>query len=69
MSNNQNLWWGYLHINGSVQVKRYFDERDLDDAYESDFVDLVIHPFPADGRTDAIAKVHQKIESGQVISR
>lgn len=69
MSNNQNLWWGYLHINGSVQVKRYFDERDLDDAYESDFVDLVIQPFPADGRADALEKAHNKIESGQVISR
>ena len=23
-----NKWWGYIHINGSIQVKQYFDVQD-----------------------------------------
>lgn len=28
------LWWCYLHTNGHIQAKRYFDLRDLEDADE-----------------------------------
>lgn len=34
-------WWWYLHINGSIQVKRFYDKRDLDEARESPFVERV----------------------------
>jgi hypothetical protein len=49
-----NQWWGYRHVNGSVQVKRYFDLRDFDDAKESPFCEQVVGPFKADGREEAI---------------
>lgn len=55
-------WWGYLHINGNIQVKRYFDDRDLDDAYESDFVSTVFHPFKAAGREAAIKHIEGLLE-------
>lgn len=42
-------WWGYIHTNGSLQVKRYFDKRDLSEAEESPFVDTIYQPFEADG--------------------
>lgn len=48
------LWWGYIHNNGSIQVKRYFDARDLDDARGSPFVLSVYGPFEAEGRDSAI---------------
>ena len=32
------LWWGYEHTNGSLHTKRYFDERDIDEARQSPFV-------------------------------
>ena len=38
-------WWGYLHINGSIQVKPLLSESDVYDAYESPFVERVFHPF------------------------
>ena len=38
-------WYGYKHINGSLHVKRYSDERDLKEARESDFVDSVYGPW------------------------
>lgn len=47
-------WWGYVHENGSIQVKRYFDQQDIDDAIESPFVAKVFHPFEAESREDAI---------------
>lgn len=54
-------WWGYLHTNGSVQVKRYFDERDIDEALVSPFVSKVTQPFEAEGRSDAIKQASEKL--------
>ena len=47
-------WWGYIHVNGSIQVKRYFDKRDLEEAWESDFVYHVYGPFDAVDRDGAL---------------
>lgn len=50
-------WWGYIHENGSIQVKRFFSKEDLDDARSSPFVKKVFESFDADGREDAIQKI------------
>lgn len=47
-------WWGYLHTNGGVQVKRYFDNGDLVEAKKSPFVEKVCGPFMANDRDEAI---------------
>ena len=52
-----NKWWGYIHTNHSIQVKRYFDQRDLDEAQSSEFVAQVYGPFDAIDRTDAIKQI------------
>ena len=49
-----NKWWGYLHTNGSIQVKRYFDRRDLEEAEESPFVSSYCPPFDAENREEAL---------------
>lgn len=54
------MWWGYLHISGTIHVKRYFDDRDIDDAEESDFVKYIMGPYEAKGREDAITKFKNK---------
>lgn len=46
-------WWGYVHVTGSLHLKRFFDNQDLDDAYDSEFVDRVVSPFEANNRDDA----------------
>ena len=54
-------WWGYIHVNGSIHVKRYFSELDTDEAEDSPFVAQVIYPFKAYNREDAIIYVqHQQ---------
>lgn len=55
------LWWGYLHINGNIQVKRFFDQLDLDEAEESPFVERVTNIFEADGREEAIAIAKERL--------
>ena len=50
------LWWGYLHVNGSVHVKLFFDNRDLHEAHESPFVEAVCTPMPCKDLADALAK-------------
>ncbi len=58
--NNDLEWWGYKHINNSIQVKRYFSQLDLDEAHESPFVQRVFHPFKAKDRDDAL-KIIEKL--------
>ena len=48
------MWWGYLHINGSIQVKRFFDQLDIDDAEKSPFVEKITSVFEASNRDEAI---------------
>lgn len=52
-------WWGYLHSNGSIQVKRWFgDHKDYtEDCYGNDFVVQVVPPFEADSRESAISHI------------
>ncbi len=60
MSSEPLQWWGYKHINGSLQAKRYWgDPRDISEAKESDFVERVVGPFEAVDRADALSKVEQ----------
>lgn len=54
-------WWGYLHTNGSIQVKRYFDARDLSEARESPFVQRMTGTFEADSREEAIVIAGEKL--------
>ena len=52
-------WWGYRHINGTIQAKRYFDHRDIEDAMESPFVARWCGPFPCKDRDEAIRKIDE----------
>lgn len=50
-------WWGYKHNSGTYQAKRYFDKLDIKEARESPFVDIVVGPFTAKDREDALEQV------------
>jgi hypothetical protein len=60
MEEPKNLWWGYKHVSGTVQAKRYFDKKDVDEAHESDFVDQVVMPFYAKDREEALDYVRKQ---------
>jgi hypothetical protein len=54
-NNNQKLmWWGYKHISGTYQVKRYFEKLDIIEANESPFCEKVSGTFVASDRDDAL---------------
>jgi hypothetical protein len=50
-------WWGYLHVNGTIQIKRFFTYKDLLEAESSDFVNKVTSPFFAKTREEALVKI------------
>lgn len=52
---NDIMWWGYLHQNGTVQIKRWFgDHKDYtEDCDGNDFVQRVVEPFKAGSREEA----------------
>lgn len=41
-------YWGYIHENGSLIMKRYFSTLDLSEALKSPFVKEVFSPVGAD---------------------
>jgi len=49
------MWWGYLHSNGNIQVKRWMgDHADYtSDCYDNPFVQQVVRPFEAPDRDTA----------------
>lgn len=51
------VWWGYIHTNGKLQIKRFFGKEDLTEAAESPFVVRVIGPVDADTREEAENKL------------
>ena len=57
------MWWGYLHTNGSIQLKRWSgDHRDYtEDCENNDFVQKVVRPFAAETREDAIKYIKGKL--------
>lgn len=54
-----NKWWGYKHVSGTYQAKRYFDKRDIQEANESDFCEKVVGPFEAKNREEALNKIEE----------
>lgn len=57
-------WWGYLHSNGDIIVKRYFgNPKDYTDGVEgNDFVVKVVEPFSAPSMDDAILFVKYRTD-------
>lgn len=57
------MWWGYLHANGTVQVKRWFgDHQDYTtDCENNAFVRQVIVPFEAATREEALDILCQRL--------
>ena len=59
----KNKWWGYLHSNGKIQVKRWFgDVKDYtDDCEGNSFVVQIVKPFEADTREEALNIIEEKL--------
>ena len=58
------LWYGYTLDTGEACVKRYFDQGDITEAENSDFVDKVYGPWPCADRQHAIDTLMFYIEGG-----
>ena len=59
------MWWGYLHQNGSIQLKRWFgDHKDYtDDCDGNDLIQRVVYPFEAQTREDALEIITQHLSA------
>ena len=54
-------WWGYRHVSGTLQAKRYFGVRDISEALESPFVQDVAGPFLAKDRDEALEILEKSV--------
>ena len=55
------MWWGYIHTNGELIIKRYYDSLDIIEAHDSPFVVKVLGPVKSDNRVDAENSLRQLI--------
>lgn len=57
------MWWGYLHQNNTIQVKRWFgDHKDYtEDCEGNDFVQRVVPPFAANTREEATKIIAERL--------
>lgn len=68
MSEQIRQFWAYRHINGSIHVRQYRADlpnarESIDDAFESDFIDDVLDPFPAHDRAEAERIAKMKLDN------
>lgn len=65
MNDDKLMWWGYLHANGRIQVKRWSgDHRDYtDDCIGNDSVLKVVKPFAADSSEEASERISRELIS------
>lgn len=63
MSMGESMWWGYLHSNGTVQVKRWFGNiKDYtEDCEGNDFVVRVVRPFKAMSHEEATKIITERL--------
>jgi hypothetical protein len=55
-------WWAYMHVNGHVQVKRYFHHSDISHAQNSTFCKQTIGPFKAADRDAAVLHANEVLK-------
>ena len=53
---NRLVWYGVLHVNGGVKVKRYHSWLDYKEAGDSDFTMWTTRLFESDNSVDALKK-------------
>jgi len=58
---DKDLWYGVVHVNGSVAVKRYFCWADYKEAGDSDFTLWTTRIFEANGAAEAKKMANTKI--------
>jgi hypothetical protein len=60
---NKNMWWGYLHSNGTVQVKRWFGDHEdyTGDCSCNPFVQQVVKPFEANTYEEAFHRIQKEV--------
>jgi hypothetical protein len=59
-----NKWYGYLHTDGTIHAKRYFDMEDIIEANASDFVSETYGPFDARTAVEAASIVRDHFGGG-----
>ncbi len=57
----RNKWWGYVHVNGTYHVKRFFTKESFNDVKTSPFVLHIVDPFEAYNRDSAIEKFKENL--------
>ena len=62
-SDGKIMWWGYLHQNGTPQLKRWWGDHEdyTGDCQGNEFVLKVVPPFEAESRDDAMVILKDRL--------
>lgn len=57
-------WYGYIHVDGTLHVKRYFGPEDITEATDSEFVAQITGPFHAPNAEIAATLANHRFAKG-----
>lgn len=57
------MWYGVLHVNGTLSIKRYFSWADFKEAGDSDFTEFCTRIFEAPTRGTALDEAQRLIRA------
>ena len=57
------MWWGYLHSNGTPQLKRWFGDHEdyTGDCEGNPFVQKIVKPFEANSFEEALEHLREEL--------
>jgi hypothetical protein len=55
------MWWGYLHVSGTIAAKRFFNHEDIRLVESSPFVERIIKPFTCGTRAAALEYIREAL--------
>lgn len=59
-------WFGYIHVDGSIKLKKFFTELEIEEALASPFVKEAFGPWHCDSRQEAAEKMANELRASKV---
>jgi hypothetical protein len=60
-SRKKHMFWGYLHTEGTIHIKRYHSQNDIVDGIASPFCKHVVGPILAPNREEGAKIISQRL--------
>lgn len=57
----RDLWWGYIHIDGTLHLTKSFCHEEIESAKKSKYIKQLFGPWECNSKEDAEKKIREEI--------